>query len=213
MPPVVLSGDLIASRAYGAGRAARTLAQTVAEVNAAFASGLLVPLGVMQGDAFQGVASSGRVATGVVFRLQGGLISRTDGRLKSRFGLGVGTIDQELGNVRDPALLTGPAFVAAAKALERARRERRQIVLASGRDGLDGGANGTFGLVEHVWDRWSVEVWRRALRYDELEDIGKLARELGVSYQAVHKQLHARGVLAVLSAMRGVGALLQEVGT
>ena len=71
-------------------------------------------------------------------------------------------------------------------------------------------ANGTFGLVELVWDRWSPEVWRRALRYDELEDVGLLAAELKVSYQAVHKQLHRRGVLAVLEALGGLGALLEE---
>ena len=212
MPPIVLNGDLVASRAYGAGKAARVLSEVVNEVNTRFSKTLLVPLDVIQGDAFQGVAATGPDAMALVFRLQGGLVERTAGRLKSRFGLGLGTIDQELANVEDPSLLTGPAFVAAAEALVRARKERRQLVLQSGRPDLDAVADGTFGLVEFVWKRWSAEVWRRALRYDELESIKKLAGELGVSYQAVHKQLHARGVLNVREALEGLGRLLEEVG-
>jgi len=212
MPPVVLSGDLVASRAYGAGRAARVLSEVVNEVNARFSQALLVPLDVIQGDAFQGVAAAGPDTLALVFRLQGGLVMRSAGRLKSRFGLGLGAIDQELANVEDPSLLTGPAFVAAAEALTRARKERRQLVLQSGRPDLDAAADGTFGLVEFVWKRWSAEVWRRALRYDEVADIGTLAQELGISYQAVHKQLHGRGVLAVRAGLAGMGALLQGVG-
>ena len=212
MPSMVVSGDLIASRMYGADKAARTLAAVVEEINATFARELPVPFDVMQGDAFQGVAGSGLSATRVVFHLQARLISRTDGQLKSRFGLGIGTIDQELGDVRDPSLLTGPAFVAAARALARARKERRQVVLSCNQSGLEKAANGSFGLIEYVWNRWSAEVWRRALRFDKLKDIGELARELEVSYQAVHKQLHARGVLAVLEALQGIGVAIEEVG-
>ena len=212
MPPVVLSGDLVASRAYGAGKAARVLSEVVNEVNARFSKTLLVPLDVIQGDAFQGVAAAGPDALSLVFRLQGGLVVRSAGRLKSRFGLGLGDIDQALAGVADPSLLTGPAFVAAAEALARARKEKRQIVLQSGRAGLDAAAGGTFGLIEFVWKRWNAEVWRRVLRYDELGSVKKLAGELGVSYQAVHKQLHARGVLNVREALEGLGRLLEEVG-
>lgn len=211
MPPVVLTGDLVASRAYGADRAARVLAKVVGEVNARFDRALLVPLDVMQGDAFQGVAAGGPQALTLIFRMQGGLIVHSKGRLASRFGLGLGTIDQELANVREPSLLTGSAFVAAAEALARAREERRQIVVQSGHAAVDAAAGGTFGLVEYVWRRWSVEVWRRTLRYDDLESIKALAEELGVSYQAVHKQLHARGVLAVREALSGLGQLLEGV--
>jgi len=211
MPPVVLSGDIIASRVFGADRTAKMLAATVKEVNATFTKELLVPFDVIQGDAFQGVASGGLAAMNVVFHLQGRLISRTDGQLKSRFGLGIGAIDQELGDVRDPSLLTGPAFVAAAEALKRARSEKRQVILGSERTGLNMVANGTFGLVEYVWNRWSAEVWRRALRFSKLRDFSMLAHELGVSYQTVHKQLHARGVLAVLEALEGIGAVIEEV--
>ncbi|WP_456481196.1 SatD family protein [Oceanithermus sp.] len=208
----MLSGDLVASRAYGAGKAARVLSEIVNEVNARFPEELLVPLDVIQGDAFQGVAAGGPEALVLVFRVQGEIIVRSEGRLKSRFGLGLGAIDQALAGVADPSLLTGPAFVAAAEALVRARKEKRQIVLQSGRADLDAVADGTFGLVEFVWKRWSAEVWRRALRYDEVADIGTLAEELGVSYQAVHKQLHARGVLPVRDALGGLGRLLEEVG-
>ncbi|WP_457637882.1 hypothetical protein [Oceanithermus sp.] len=140
--------------------------------------------------------------------------SRGPKPLTARFGLGVGAIDQleSLATApRDPIPLTGPAFVAAAEALARARKEKGQVVIKSRDSRLDAAANGTFGLAEFVWNRWSPEVWRRALRYDELEDIGRLADELGVSYQAVHKQLHARGVLTVREALTGIGALLEEV--
>ena len=212
MPALVISGDLISSRAYGADKAARTLAAVVAEINASFANELLVPLDVMQGDAFQGVADNGPAATTIIFHLQGRLISSTDGRLMSRFGLGLGAIDQKLGNVHDPSLLTGPAFVAANEALERARKKKRQIILKSNRNYLDSAANGAFGLAEHVWSRWKSEVWRRALRYSELNNMKKLANELNISYQAVYKQLHSRGVLAVLEALEGIGGILQEVG-
>ncbi|WP_456411633.1 hypothetical protein [Oceanithermus sp.] len=208
----MLSGDLVASRAYGAGKAARVLSEIVNEVNARFPEELLVPLDVIQGDAFQGVAAGGPEALVLVFRVQGEIIVRSEGRLKSRFGLGLGAIDQALAGVADPSLLTGPAFVAAAEALVRARKEKRQIVLQSGRASLDAAAGGTFDLIEFVWKRWSAEVWRRALRYDEVADIGTLAEELGVSYQAVHKQLHARGVLPVRDALGGLGRLLEEVG-
>ncbi len=211
MPPMVVSGDLIASRAYGASQAARTLANVINEVNAHFAELLAVPFDVIQGDAFQGVASGGPAAMTIVFYLQGNLIARTEGRLISRFGLGLGAIDQELDGARDPSLLTGPAFVAAAAALAQARKEKRQVVLKSNLAYLDKAANGAFGLAEHVWSHWKPEVWRRALRYNEIKDFGKLAGELGISYQAVHKQLHGRGVLAVLEALEGIGAIVQEV--
>ena len=124
--------------------------------------------------------------------------------------MGLGAIDQNLEDVSDPALLTGPAFVAAAEALALARKEKRQLVLKGGAEHLDEAANGAFGLVEFIWDRWSPEVWRRAIRYDELEDVGTLAEELDVSYQAVHKQLHRRGVLAVREALLGLEGLLER---
>ncbi len=213
MPHLVITGDLIGSRAYGADKAARVLAEVVGGVNARFSETLLVPLDVIQGDAFQGVVRAGATGVLLVFRLQGELAKHSQGALLSRFGLGLGAIDQELANVQDASLLTGPAFVAAAEALARARKERRQLALQSGRAGLDAAADGTFGLVEFVWKRWSAEVWRRALRYDEVADVGTLAAELGVSYQAVHKQLRSRGVISVLEALRGVGKLLAEVGT
>lgn len=209
MPHLVINGDLIASRAYGAGEAARLLADVVHEANGRFAGALTAPLRVVQGDAFQGVVRAGSVLR-VVFFVQARLVVRSNGRLKSRFGMGFGAIDQSLDAVSDAALLTGPAFVAAATALEAARRDKRQLVLEGPNPRLTTAANGAFGLVEFVWNRWSPEVWRRALRYDELEDVGTLAEELGVSYQAVHKQLHRRGVLAVREALLGLGGLLER---
>jgi len=211
MPPVVLSGDLVASRAYGADEAARTLAGAVKDVNTRFQKELSVPLDVIQGDAFQGVARNGAAALTIAFWLQGRLADLTEGKLKSRFGFGLGAIDQPLTGVDDPSLLTGPAFVAAAEALALARKEKRQLVFKGGKGHLDEAVNGALGLVEHVWDRWSAEVWRRALRYHELKDIGRLAQELDVSYQAVHKQLHKRGVLAILEALGGLGTLLEDI--
>ncbi len=208
MPLLVINGDLIASRAYGASAAARLLASVVREVNGKFTGALAVPLRVVRGDAFQGVAKVDS-AMKVVFFLQARLVVGSNGRLLSRFGMGIGAIDQNLEGFSDPALLTGPAFVAAAAALEAARKKKRQLVLESPDKRSAAAANGTFGLVEFVWDRWSPEVWRRALRYDELEDVGLLAAELNVSYQAVHKQLHRRGVLAVRQALSGVTELLK----
>jgi len=61
----------------------------------------------------------------VVFFLRARLIVGSNGRLLSRFGMGLGAIDQNLEDVSDPALLTGPAFVAAAAVLEAARKEKR----------------------------------------------------------------------------------------
>jgi len=209
MAYLAIDGDLIASRAYGADSAARLLANVVRETNGKFTGALAVPIRVIQGDSFQGVLNADS-AMKVVFFLQARLVVGSNGRLLSRFGMGLGAIDQNLEGVSDPALLTGPAFVAAAAVLEAARKEKRQLVLESPNKRSAAAANGAFGLVELVWDRWSPEVWRRALRYDELEDIGLLAAELNVSYQAVHKQLHRRGVLAVLEALGGLGALLEE---
>ncbi len=211
VPHLVLNGDLIASRAYGAGAAARLLADVVHEANGRFAGALAAPLRVVQGDAFQGVVRAGSVLR-VAFFVQARLVVRSDGRLKSRFGMGFGAIDQSLDAASDPALLTGPAFVSAATALEAARKEKRQLMLQGPDPRLTAAANGAFGLVEFVWNRWSPEVWRRAQRYDELEAVKPLAAELGVSYQAVHKQLHQRGVLAVREALVGLGELLEREG-
>jgi len=206
---MVINGDLVASRVYGADAAARLLASVVREANGKFTDALAVPLRVIQGDAFQGVVKADS-AMKVVFFMQARLVVGSNGRLLSRFGMGIGAIDQNLEGVSDPALLTGPAFVAAAEALALARKEKRQLVLKGGAEHLDEAANGAFGLVEFIWDRWSPEVWRRAIRYDELEDVGTLAEELDVSYQAVHKQLHRRGVLAVREALLGLEGLLER---
>ena len=210
MPYLVISGDLIASRAFGSPEAVRLLAEALREANERFREHRVTSFEVVRGDAFQGVMMPGAAATRLVFFLQARLLTRSQGRLKSRFGLGLGGIDQRPPDRADASVLTGPAFVAAAEALEQARREKRQLLLKSAYAHLDAAARGAFGLVEFVWNRWSPEVWRRALRYDELEDVGTLAEELGVSYQAVHKQLHRRGVLAVREALLGLGGLLER---
>ncbi|WP_287369720.1 SatD family protein [Oceanithermus sp.] len=208
---LVVTGDLIASRAFGAGTAAQLLDNVVRETNGKFTGTLAVPLRVIRGDGFQGVVKADS-AMKMVFFLQAWLVIRSNGRLKSRFGMGFGAIDQSLDAASDPALLTGPAFVSAATALEAARKEKRQLMLQGPDPRLTAAANGAFGLVEFVWNRWSPEVWRRAQRYDELEAVKPLAAELGVSYQAVHKQLHQRGVLAVREALVGLGELLEREG-
>ena len=121
---MVINGDLVASRVYGADAAARLLASVVREANGKFTDALAVPLRVIQGDAFQGVVKADS-AMKVVFFMQARLVVGSNGRLLSRFGMGIGAIDQNLEGVSDPALLTSPAFVAAAAVLEAARKEKR----------------------------------------------------------------------------------------
>ncbi len=214
---LVVTGDLIGSRRFGGPQALNLLKDTLETVNRRLAGLITVPFRPYQGDAFQGVLSSAKGLPRLVFIFQALLIThstRDYGRmLRARFGAGMGDIDQPLAGAANPALLTGPAFVAAAEALSKARDKKRQVIFLGGGAGLDLAVNGTFGLVEFVWNRWNAEVWRRALCYDDLRDFKALAAELGVSYQAIHKQLHTRGVLVVREALTGMSHLLEDAET
>ncbi|MGN6743065.1 MAG: DNA-binding protein, partial [Amnibacterium sp.] len=139
------------------------------------------------GDEFQIVLADSGAALGLVLEL-----TRGDGW---SVGLGVGDVVEPLPATTREA--TGAAFVAARAAVEGAKRAQHRFVLvAEGRTGPLSGEDveALVTLLLEVRARRSPEGWAVAVRLTGERTQADVARELGISPQAVSLRAKAAGI-------------------
>ena len=139
------------------------------------------------GDEFQLLVGAGDAALGIVLEL-----TRTE---RWSVGLGVGEVDDPLPATTREA--SGGAFVAARTAVDRAKRAPRRFALEADREAAReqaGDVEALTDLLLEVRARRSAEGWAVADRLDGDTTQVAVARELGITPQAVSLRARTAGL-------------------
>lgn len=167
------------------------------------ALGLVSPATVTLGDEFQALFDSAAGLWRFVFGIE------TQMRpVRLRYGVGVGAIETEL-NRASSVGMDGPAFHRAREAVEALKRDAgsyRVLGLANGqtlaRHALD--------LVSRQRDRWKTNrVDILSFLFDGAE-VAAMADALGISEQAVYKNIREGGLESIRGICEGVGELVEQ---
>lgn len=177
-------------------------AAAVAEVTAAWKTRLLLPVERSAGDEIQLVTDSAEAALGIVLQL-----TRT-----GRWSVGVGTGTADLAaNTRES---TGPAFVAARRAVERAKKRTTRFALASEPDApFATHLESLVDLLLLLRQRRTEPGWQL---YDLLADGGtqlEAARTLGITPQSVSERAITAGLRSEETATVALATMLTMLDT
>ena len=188
-------------------RRSADLVRSIEADRAAFqAAGVVLGPDRTAGDEFQLLVPEPAAALGVALELQRG------GRWS--IGIGVGRVDEPLpGAVREA---TGPALVAARRAIEEAKGSPLRLAVAADHD--PAGAEDVTALVRlllEVRSRRSAEGWQVADLLAAGATQAAVAERLGVTPQAVSLRVRAAGLRSEQEALpvivRALGALDRAV--
>lgn len=202
---VALIADIRQSKGLADRRATQQRLRAACEARNAQggALGLVSPATVTLGDEFQalfdGAAGLWRFVFGIEAQMK---------PVRLRYGIGVGAIETEL-NRASSVGMDGPAFHRARQAVETLKRDGgsyRVLGLADGqtlaRHALD--------LVSRQRDRWKANrVDILSFLFDGREVAG-MADDLGISEQAVYKNIREGGLEAIRGICEGVSELIEQ---
>jgi predicted DNA-binding protein YlxM (UPF0122 family) len=208
----VLTCDVKESRAFEAAewRALQgTIKETLADVNNCFRAELLREFSITLDDEFQGVLTSPELSYAVVIQLQD-LIP-----VEFRCGIGIGTIELLAPEITE---MRGEAFFRSRAALERAKKAGCAILVQSSdaeNDLKDETVNTLLGLISTIRSTWSARQKEivRFYRAHEQPTYSAIARDLGVSKQAISKVINAAHWSVVQKGEQIIQRLLKELGT
>ena len=129
---LVLFGDVVAARRDSAGSTA-WLRDLVAELDSAYGNDRLGPFGFTQGDELQGLLAAAADPVTAVLRA-----ACAPGGRRMRWVAVRGQVDEDATGGKAPATeRTGPAFVAARKAIDEARTSHERLVILTGEADMD----------------------------------------------------------------------------
>lgn len=153
------------------------------------------------GDEFQGALEDGASVVGAVLVL-----------LRSRswhIGLGIGAVEEPL--PADPRSARGPAFLAARAAVEQAKREPGRVhVLAPDAPEAAEDAAVVLHLLAALRDRRTATGWEAVDLVTAGRPQSEVAKQLGVSRQAVGQRLQAAGWVLEQRALPTLARLLDR---
>jgi hypothetical protein len=177
-------------------------AAAVEQVTSAWKDDLVLPVERSAGDEIQIVTRSARAAIGIVLQL-----TRT-----GRWSVGLGTGEVELAaNARES---TGPAFIAARRAVDRAKKRTTHFALESEPDAaLAAHVESLVDLLLLLRQRRTEPGWQL---YDLLADGGTqldAARALDITPQAVSERAITAGLRADETATAALASLLGMLDT
>lgn len=204
MAHLVLIADLVASR-----RAAhrldvqRRLQSSLDHLNSV-ASDVTSPFTLTLGDEFQAVLSSGRGAMRALIDIQAAIHPQL-----ARFSLAVGDIDTDI-NPRQAIGMDGPAFHQARAGIEQMKGTANLFRVQGVGGAHEDLANASLNLVSAFLTKWRP---RRVQILKLLRDghsASDIAQRLGVSEQAVYKNMSDGRLHDVLAIFDAVGRLLQD---
>jgi len=174
--------------------------ETLAALNGRFSERLQLPADRTAGDEVQLLASDAPTALSII-----SLLTRGE---EWSVGCGIGTVRTPLPpTVREA---TGPAFVAARHAVERAKRapQRFALVIEEGRPLASGDVSPVIDLLLFLRSRRTPEGWEMFdLIADGLSQADAAAR-LGISPQAASQRARAAGIRTELAATSAITRLL-----
>ena len=208
----VITCDVKESRAFEAAEwrvLQGTIKEALADVNRCFRAVLLREFSITLDDEFQGVLTSPELSYAVVIQLQDRI------PVEFRCGIGIGTIELLAPEITE---MRGEAFFRSRAALERAKKAGCDILVQSSdaeNDLRDDTVNTFVGLISTIRSRWSARQ-KEVVRYyraHEQPTHSDIARDLGVTQQAISKILTAAHLSIVRKGEQIVQRLLNELGT
>lgn len=198
MTPLVLIGDLVASRRSSLRQQLQEQLKGALDELNRDRTGLISPYTLTLGDEFQVVYDSAdRLFADCLS------ISAAVHPVRMRYALSLGDITTELNP--DQALgMDGPAFYQARDGIDQLKRSGELFTLAGLPDNEQALAAGGLGLFSHQLSKWNanrLHILKRLLQGWRVE---RIAEELSISEQAVYKNINSGGLHAVIRLLRAV---------
>ncbi|RRQ21308.1 SatD family protein [Thiohalobacter thiocyanaticus] len=204
MSYLVLIGDLIASRESTHRQALQHRLKAVLKRLNQQTPALASPYTLTLGDEFQAVFTRADTVFDDMVQILAAL--HPD---QARFALGLGEITTDLNP--DQALgMDGPAFYRARDGIEKLKDSGDLFTLEGLPDTWADLAGGTLSLLSNRVEKWEAN--RLAILHGLLMDtpVKDIARELGISEQAVYKNINNGGLKAVMQVLSALAQLLND---
>jgi hypothetical protein len=200
---MVVTGDVAKSRELPDSDRAelqRALLDLLDAVNEELAGDLVAPFSLSAGDEFQGVLRPDAELFAWIRRVQAEVYP-----VALRFGVGIGGLSTD---VRPRSQeMDGEAFARSREAVEAARKNRSEIWFRTPSESFDLAANTICRLMTVIRSNRTEVQHRRARRKREGWTDEQIAKQEGVSQQAVSESLAAAQFVAVRTAERSLDAL------
>ncbi len=201
---IVLIGDLVASRALAdRGLVQQRLSAALADANAR-PSSIASPYTITLGDEFQAVLRRpDRVFRDAV------AIQATLHPVQVRFSLAVGPLatpvnpDQALG-------MDGPAFHAARAGIDALKQRGGRYRIDILDPDVADLANAALGVIAHAMDKWQTRRFRVLSALQTNTPIAAIALQLGVSEQAVYKNISDGDLHDTLATFDAISRLMER---
>lgn len=205
MSYIALIGDIVASKSLS-DRAAvqRRLTQCCAALNSrADALGIISPFTVTLGDEFQALFVAAKNIWPCIAEIEAEMYP-----VQIRFALGLGDIATDIN--REAALaMDGPAFHRARAGIETMKKDKVRYRLLGLHRG-EGLVRHSLDMLSHNRDKWQQNRHRILSALLQQQSINDIATKLGVSEQAVYRNIRDGDLESVIGLMHEVGVLMSE---
>ena len=153
-------------------------------VNEHYKEDLLVPFAITVGDEWQGLLRSPAMS----YRIIDSFREQLDG-VDVSYGVGIGSIATEFRE--RTAEMDGEAFRHSREALNRAKKQGREIIFKSDDASTDALLNAVCLLLATLRSKWTKRQKEKILLYKQLRNESRVAEKLGVTQGDIHQALKA----------------------
>jgi hypothetical protein len=201
---LVIIGDLVESRAIADRQALQNRLGAALDHTRAAPEGIASPYTLTLGDEFQAVLSEAERAFRDAVAIQAAVHP-----VLVRFSLAVGTLSTAI-NPRQALAMDGPAFHQARAGIE-AMKAEDSLFRVHGLDADSAAlANASLSLISHAFRKWQPRRVRILAALQHGTAVPEIARQQGVSEQAVYKNVSDGRLRDVLAAFTAIGRLLNR---
>ncbi len=207
---VAIIADIVHSRAItGAKRRSLQvrLNSLLERINTEYVDGILAKFLITLGDEFQGLLCRPEHIPDIVWEVE-----RELGEIDVRFGIGLGTLDTDL---QEYAIgMDGSAWHNARTAIQQAKSDNLNGGVFRGfGESNDTILNGLARLLRHLREKLRDRQWRILDQY-RLDPVqAKIARDIDIDRQTVHRNIKSTGAAAYLEGERALRLVLQKFDT
>lgn len=180
------------------------LKSAIVQVNETFADSIDANFMITKGDEFQGVLKNLHDVHRVMMKFE-----RLIFPLRLRYGVGYGAIHRMGSNI--PIEMDGPAFHNANTALSKAKKSKCDVYFVTEQDNFDLTVNTIYQLIYAIKKRWSDVNFNRYWKYKEIGTYERVARNEGVSPQAVWDSLRNSNAIDVIQAEKAINNILRFI--
>lgn len=192
MTPLVLIGDLVASRRSSLRQQLQEQLKGALDDLNRDRSGLISPYTLTLGDEFQVVYErADRLFADCLS------IAAAVHPVRMRFAISLGDISTEL-NPEQALGMDGPAFYQARDGIDALKRSGELFTLAGLNDTDQALAAGGLGLFSHQLSKWQANRLRILSHLLQGWRVERIAKQLDISEQAVYKNINSGGLHAVI---------------